>query len=88
MRHTFCCVHFPRGRKSGRNGHFWTFPPGWGDVSPKQSGDIFLGTVPHFSGQPMLSKDEDIYGEGWSLLESFLPDPEGCGLKELALKGG
>lgn len=78
----FACTCFLLGRSQvelGASG----LQAGWGGASPRQSHDIFLGTVLTASGQAALPKSKDICegGLGFVLvpLESFLPGPKAVG---------
>ena len=92
LQQEFCFVHFPRegsqvelGASGGSRLGAVMFPH-------RQSYDIFLGTVLPTSGQATLSKDEDVCRgrAGFVLVPiGVIPSrPEGCGLKEPAVKGG
>ena len=83
---------FSLGRESGRAGRLGDSRLGGVTFPPRQSHDIFLGTVLIASGQVARPKGKDICeGRAGFVLVPFgvIPSrPEGCGLKELAVKSG
>lgn len=83
---------FSLGRESGRARCLGASRLGGVMFPPRQSHDIFLGTVLTASGQVALPKSKDICeGRAGFVLVPFgvIPSrPEGCRLKELAVKSG
>lgn len=86
---------FSLGRESGRARRVWGLSLGGAMFPYRQSCDIFLGTVLPASGQALLSKGKDVWGWGGEEARFVLVPvgvipsrPEGCGLKEPAVKGG
>ena len=83
---------FSLGKESGRAGRLGDSRLGGVTFPPKQSHDIFLGTVLIASGQVALPKGKDICeGRAGFVLAPFgvIPSrPEGCRLREPAVKSG